>query len=647
MTEGDTLVLFCVVFLSILCLSLLAELQCSYCPAGFMSAYSLLVHAQITHKLKIFLEKASRGLVDQTRHQVSVIDCVDHFLPIQPSPPFTNISQRDNSNQNLDINNRQKYQRDSGQKAAMSDTAVSSLTDTVQDFDSMGSNILVTSDICNGKRIISDRQCYTPTMSPTAEVDAVISDGSSLTSAQNHCNAYLSPVSVPAGKTADGKVVVLKSGMTKEITKPTTAVKTISSTSQNSTLSQKAFIVKNIPVSVGSLHGTDINNTVGPKVLTAMNIGNISVIPNKLPAQTLSDVQTGSQVHPLAGRRVIDTQKQFVLLKGNKPITTSQSIDAGKLNNLQDQSQNEENEGSEESEMMEQEPVPSSAASCCSDQGCGVTVIPGSHEHLKKCCNAVVPKKRKRHIEQKHMPFAWGSSRYASRRLLYRSKACNAARAISSQLLSKQSGGTIYIDVEPESLMSDDSQPSCSGASQATSFRVTQTMAQHDSSTASDRYMQPSSESPKKHSLILKPGAVFSIPFSYTIPTSSAVPVVSERTVITGNTFGPMLESSESQSSPESAMVGSNGEPVSNIQDTSQQNQSGTKDIIRTSILARKTSRDPVSLGEDDSIPKTFSSKPFQCEKCTMTFNQRIHLKKHMSKHTGIVGRFYYYIICV
>ena len=30
------------------------------------------------------------------------------------------------------------------------------------------------------------------------------------------------------------------------------------------------------------------------------------------------------------------------------------------------------------------------------------------------------------------------------------------------------------------------------------------------------------------------------------------------------------------------------------------------------------------------------TSKPFKCDKCSQAFNQRIHLKKHQSKHTGI-----------
>ena len=40
---------------------------------------------------------------------------------------------------------------------------------------------------------------------------------------------------------------------------------------------------------------------------------------------------------------------------------------------------------------------------CCDDQDCGVTVVPITHESPRKCCNAVVPKRRKRHMETKHV----------------------------------------------------------------------------------------------------------------------------------------------------------------------------------------------------------------------------------------------------
>ena len=31
------------------------------------------------------------------------------------------------------------------------------------------------------------------------------------------------------------------------------------------------------------------------------------------------------------------------------------------------------------------------------------------------------------------------------------------------------------------------------------------------------------------------------------------------------------------------------------------------------------------------------TSRPFKCDQCDHSFNQRIHLKKHLSKHTGML----------
>ena len=47
--------------------------------------------------------------------------------------------------------------------------------------------------------------------------------------------------------------------------------------------------------------------------------------------------------------------------------------------------------------------ISSDGDKCCDNQDCGITLMPGTHEEPKKCCNAVVPKKRKRHMQTKHM----------------------------------------------------------------------------------------------------------------------------------------------------------------------------------------------------------------------------------------------------
>ena len=58
-------------------------------------------------------------------------------------------------------------------------------------------------------------------------------------------------------------------------------------------------------------------------------------------------------------------------------------------------------------------------------------INPGTHEKLKECCSAVLPKKRKRHMETKH----WSYIKYAKKKF-------------SSKPVKKAAESTIYIDLE-------------------------------------------------------------------------------------------------------------------------------------------------------------------------------------------------------
>ena len=76
----------------------------------------------------------------------------------------------------------------------------------------------------------------------------------------------------------------------------------------------------------------------------------------------------------------------------------------------------------------------------------------GTHETIKKCCAAVLPKKRKRHMETKHMPNFW--SRYSRRRYFCGNRKLNRS----------SSSSTIYIDLETDARMQysendDDDEP--------------------------------------------------------------------------------------------------------------------------------------------------------------------------------------------
>ena len=242
---------------------------------------------------------------------------------------------------------------------------------------------------------------------------------------------------------------------------------------------------------------------------------------------------------------------------------------------------------------------------CCDTQGCGITIIPGSHQRLQKCCNAVVPKKRKRHFETKHMPFSWSSSKYAKRRMLQGSR----ERQYSG---SKGSGSsTIYIDVEPAHYGPETTSTSSSTES---TLHVTQTPA------AGERVLTSQG---KPRSLILKPGAVFSIPFTYSIPVSK-----SSKLLVPARTPQQPLAASSLDSS--GSHDGQTGSKSSNTVDQ-EMVQSITDDVTNVTEEI-----DVIPILEETWRRKYPTSKPFKCEVCSLAFNQRIHLKKHMSKHTGI-----------
>ena len=242
---------------------------------------------------------------------------------------------------------------------------------------------------------------------------------------------------------------------------------------------------------------------------------------------------------------------------------------------------------------------------CCDTQGCGITIIPGSHQRLQKCCNAVVPKKRKRHFETKHMPFSWSSSKYAKRRMLQGSR----ERQYSG---SKSTGSsTIYIDVEPAHYGPETTSTSSSTES---TLHVTQTPA------AGERVLTSQG---KPRSLILKPGAVFSIPFTYSIPVSK-----SSKLLVPARTPQQPLAASSLDSS--GSHDGQTGSKSSNTVDQ-EMVQSITDDVTNVTEEI-----DVIPILEETRRRKYPTSKPFKCEVCSLAFNQRIHLKKHMSKHTGI-----------
>lgn len=296
---------------------------------------------------------------------------------------------------------------------------------------------------------------------------------------------------------------------------------------------------------------------------------------------------------------------------------------------------------------------------CCSSQECGVEVIPGTHESLQKCCYAVAPKKRKRHMETKHVPSYW-RTRFNRRRML-------GIRDSSFRRPASRSQGTIYIDLKPES--GEVSTSRSNNETSPESMRTTNfdsnhgdSMGIHMTGMTRDSTSKANSQKPSRGSFYIKPRAVFSIPISYTIPTQALDTSKTSRSDINSTSTEHDLQSDNSPSSTLSDRnssvstlsgyhLSSNSGRISN----SVSSDSHIYGIDIPSLISQATrqfnlvpsssecvesnDKDDQSgeeadgkLGRKRRYPTT---KPYKCDQCDNAFNQRIHLKKHMSKHTG------------
>lgn len=297
---------------------------------------------------------------------------------------------------------------------------------------------------------------------------------------------------------------------------------------------------------------------------------------------------------------------------------------------------------------------------CCSSQECGVEVIPGTHESLQKCCYAVAPKKRKRHMETKHVPSYW-RTRFNRRRML-------GIRDSSFRRPASRSQGTIYIDLKPES--GEVSTSRSNNETSPESMRTTNfdsnhgdSMGIHMTGMTRDSTSKANSQKPSRGSFYIKPRAVFSIPISYTIPTQALDTSKTSRSDTNSTSTEHDIQSDNSPSSTLSDRnssvstlsgyhLSSNSGRISN----SVSSDSHIYGIDIPSLISQATrqfnlvpsssecvesnDKDDQSgeeadgkLGRKRRYPTT---KPYKCDQCDNAFNQRIHLKKHMSKHTGI-----------
>ncbi|KAK3085271.1 hypothetical protein FSP39_000906 [Pinctada imbricata] len=322
--------------------------------------------------------------------------------------------------------------------------------------------------------------------------------------------------------------------------------------------------------------------------------------------------------------------------------------------------------------------IEDTSTECCTNQKCGVTVIPGSHEKLQKCCYAVAPKKRKRHMEIKHASKYW-SSRFGKRRMFSSSSSSSENRP---QKLSGKNTGTIYIDLEPETGVVKTSHSSETNERRSTRLTNISNSQDFDFQVSGmQREILPKGANMgqkfSQGSVILGPGTSFSIPVAYTIPAQSsnsalsfhpsensnqkikspgnAIPITSVSSVsnaVVMETTAHQKGSTESSANVESA--DQNGYHGNQLKQSKLEQYSVDVNSLISMALNQigssrgndkntDTSNATVDLGSSlDADSRNGrkrrypTSKPFKCDMCNHAFNQRIHLKKHMSKHTGI-----------
>ena len=234
---------------------------------------------------------------------------------------------------------------------------------------------------------------------------------------------------------------------------------------------------------------------------------------------------------------------------------------------------------------------------CCDSQECGISLMPITHEEPKKCCCAVVPKWRKRHMETKHM---------------------RNARS-GGTAINKSRSPSIFIDLVPSTDVGKNA-PDLSSVVEShsedhSSYSMTVVSNNSVPTTSTER------------SVIIQPGTSFSIPIRYVSPptsVSSSLPSQTITTSMLANTsqftdFHSLL--SHKQMSPSSSLVLATDVPSASSRESEVESDSGNG-----------ASGNTHGSGKKRRYP---TSRPFKCDQCDNAFNQRIHLKKHQSKHTG------------
>lgn len=409
------------------------------------------------------------------------------------------------------------------------------------------------------------------------------------------------------------------------------SVRNVVKANQTNSLSPETPVIKQPDISYVTT--TQTNGQTSSQVLTGVEIGSQGIESQEASpvlVSTMTDEQVTSPMMVEHVTKHTESNNQDLEVYKEMAGNTSQSSDNIEQDIIQISPSSTPNMNSNVSTGDTSE---NTNNGCCDSQKCGVTVIPGSHEGLKKCCNAVVPKKRKRHFETKH-------TLSMRQKLMRRLSDSNTLRTYRN--IDKKNSGTIFIDLEPN----EDgtlSQKSTVGSDNV-SFPADFSGIGYEVSGLSRDSGSFINRSKGKGSVILPAGAVFSIPISYSLSTQNdgslrpliiskhtfqtEASTVSQNTTCTGNQL--------TENSNRFRVENENGQAINSTTKTSvnsaaENMEDGTDSRLEIDL----------NHGEDGDLNQSRkrrypTSRPFKCEKCDSAFNQRIHLKKHMSKHTGL-----------
>lgn len=259
---------------------------------------------------------------------------------------------------------------------------------------------------------------------------------------------------------------------------------------------------------------------------------------------------------------------------------------------------------------------------------------------LKKCCSSVVPKKRKRHMEMKHMIGSIGSGMTKGRRRLGGSAEGPTSILIDfepqEEFLTKCSDARYdaKYDADPEGWENDEQQQRGSKRRQEA------------------RFYQPL----KQHSVIIQPGMTFSIPVSYSMEPSVSIYNSSPSSSVAfpkPPRAGAARDETQSRAAGKVEEFGQTSGTGSAVGDNKNEDSSGPyeempkskrqsssqSEAMETSMQSGREVMFGVMQGSDNLGQKKRrypTSRPFKCDQCEDSFNQRIHLQKHQSKHTGV-----------